>query len=272
MAYCRNCGSELPEGAQVCPKCGFAVSQPVQTYPSATRSRRRLSPWALAGFAVLGFIILIALVSAFFFSGLFPFTSVVGSGHLQTQQENVTGFAIIDVSSGFRVQITRADAFSVRITADDNVLPYVQVTKNGETLSIGLTPGTSIQTTTLKAEITMPDLSELRFSGGVTGTATGFESSHDFRTEMSGGSKLMAEGKAANLVVSCSGGSELDLSDFPVSNADVDLSGGSQATINLSGTLNANISGGSRLFYLGNPTLGNINTSGGSSIARKSSS
>ena len=27
MPYCKNCGNELPEGAQFCPKCGTAVTK-----------------------------------------------------------------------------------------------------------------------------------------------------------------------------------------------------------------------------------------------------
>jgi len=61
----------------------------------------------------------------------------------------------------------------------------------------------------------------------------------------------------------------LDLTDFPVHNADVELSGGSVATINSDGELDANLGGGSILFYIGEPTLGDIDSSGGSVIRKK---
>ena len=76
-------------------------------------------------------------------------------------------------------------------------------------------------------------------------------------------------GAARDLMISTSGGSQLDLSGFHVANANVDMSGGSQATVNLDGGLDATLSGGSRLFYVGNPTMGDINTSGGSIISRR---
>ena len=75
-------------------------------------------------------------------------------------------------------------------------------------------------------------------------------------------------GQAVDLTALCSGGATLHLPDFKVNNANVNLSGGSQATINLDGRLDANLSGGARLFYVGNPTLGTINTSGGASISK----
>jgi hypothetical protein len=199
--------------------------------------------------------------------GLFPSSRVVGSGDLRTQEVAQSDFMIVDVGSGFKVNITQASSYSLSITADDNMFDYIEVTKTGNTLSVGLESGVSYQTSTLKAEITMPDLQEVQFSGGVNGTASGFVMSHDFRAELSGGSILRIEGEAGNLTATCSGGSRLELSEFGVTNASIDFSGGSQGTINVDGVLDADLSGGSLLFYIGNPTLGDINTSGGSNIS-----
>ncbi len=66
-----------------------------------------------------------------------------------------------------------------------------------------------------------------------------------------------------------SGGSTLDLENFPVHDASIGFSGGSSGTIRLDGTLDADLSGGSRLFYVGSPTLGDIDTSGGSGLQKK---
>ena len=269
MTYCRHCGAELEENARFCPKCGTPVAmQTIERKESIRRRRQSMSLWAIAGIAVLAIVVVAALiVFLFLLGGLFPFSRVVGSGNLRTQEEVLSDFVIVDVGSGFRVVITQASSYSISITADDNLFDYIQVTKTDDTLSIGLDPGVSYQTSTLKATIAMPDLEELQFSGGANGTATGFVMSHDFRAELSGGSILRMDGEANNLMVTCSGGSRLEFSEFAVNNASIDFSGGSQGTVNLDGTLDADLSGGSRLFYIGNPTLGDINTSGGSSIS-----
>jgi hypothetical protein len=83
-----------------------------------------------------------------------------------------------------------------------------------------------------------------------------------------GGSILEAQGYAGNFSLVCSGGSNAKLSEFAVGDADVELSGGSRVLINLEGILDADLSGGSRLFYVGNSTLGDINASGGSTVSR----
>ena len=55
---------------------------------------------------------------------------------------------------------------------------------------------------------------------------------------------------------------------FPVHNADVKLSGASQATVNLDGRLDADLSGASHLEYIGEPTMGVMTTSGASTVSR----
>ncbi len=79
---------------------------------------------------------------------------------------------------------------------------------------------------------------------------------------------LAARAKLDN-VLPDSGGGQIDLGDFSVGDADVEMSGGGRATVNPSGRLDVDASGGSHVFYVGNPTLGNIDTSGGSSVERE---
>jgi hypothetical protein len=78
-------------------------------------------------------------------------------------------------------------------------------------------------------------------------------------------------GGGSKIIASCSGGSRLGFGNFKVDDAEINLSGGSQGTVRVDGNLDADLSGGSQLHYIGNPILGNINTSGGSSISKTSS-
>jgi hypothetical protein len=195
--------------------------------------------------------------------------NVVGSGNLVTQQENFTGFSAVSMSSGFRFTITQSSTYSVRVTIDNNLVNYVEVTQARNTLSVGFVPGRSYQSTSPIVVITMPDMSRLDMSAGVTGTVTGFSSSHEFTVASSAGSVVTISGAASSLSIEASAGSRLDLSAFHVTNASVNLSGGAEATINLDGRLDANVSGGSQLYYVGNPTMGSISSSGGSVISRK---
>ena len=86
MANCSNCGSELPEGAQFCPKCGAAVSLGTLSNAPSSQPSFVLAFWGerfvawLIDVAIFGFISLFiglfTVLSGFsIFSGLSIFPS-----------------------------------------------------------------------------------------------------------------------------------------------------------------------------------------------------
>ena len=172
-------------------------------------------------------------------------TSTTGSGNVMTQEETITGFDKVEISQGFRLDISQGDTFSVVVRVDDNLVQYLQVVKQDNTLKIGLEPDRTYASATLRAEVTMPQLSRLTLRHGSRGTVSG-----------SGG----------DVTVEAFDGSRGDLSAFAVENATVVARGGSRLTVNVSGKLVADAHEGSRVDYLGNPTAVTTNTTGGSEI------
>ena len=59
------------------------------------------------------------------------------------------------------------------------------------------------------------------------------------------------------------------LADFSVDHAQIELSGGSSGVVNVDGRLDADLSGGSHLDYIGDAELGDIEKSGGSSLNKR---
>jgi len=86
---------------------------------------------------------------------------------------------------------------------------------------------------------------------------------------ISGASNMELEGDADDVRMDISGASRFLGEDFTVDDANLDLSGASSATINVQGTIDADLSGASSLYYIGSPTLGDIDVSGASKIRRK---
>ena len=109
----------------------------------------------------------------------------------------------------------------------------------------------------------------MELSGGSHGYVDGFTSLDEFYLDLSGGSHADLEGSADVLIVDASGGSHIELSEFSVEDADIELSGGSFGTINVSGRLDADVSGGSHLTYIGDPILGDIVQTSGSTVSMK---
>jgi hypothetical protein len=214
-------------------------------------------------------------------------TPVAGSGNVVTEEFGLSGFDKVEVSSAFDVEIQQGDAFSVVVRVDDNVQPYLDVVKQGSTLRIGLRPLSlgGVTIATLEAEVTLPSLAGLELSGASAVSVTGFESTEALfveasgasslggdiaaggvRVNVSGASQVKLSGSGEDLVMDVSGGSSVDLGDFPVTDANAEVSGASSATVNVTGTLDAEASGAARLIYLGSPTLGRVESSGGGTI------
>jgi hypothetical protein len=212
-----------------------------------------------------------------------------GSGNLVTRQESFTGFDRLDVGHGFDIEVRQAETFSVELRVDENAVKHLMAEVDGSTLRLGLkSPFYATVNVTLQATVTMPELSALSLSGGAGGSITGFGFSQPFALELSGGSDLVGDievgdvrcvvsggsdialtGAGGDLDLEVSGGGEANLSGFAVANAKVLSSGGGGATVNTTGRLDVEASGGGTVYYTGNPTLGNINTSGGSSVKRR---
>ncbi len=232
-----------------------------------------------------------ALIMALLLSGLLAGCQdvfVKGSGNLITESYNLSDFTKVEAHNGFMLELTRSSVFSVEITVDDNVQEYLEVDKSGDTLRIRLKRNHAYSSATLEVKITMPNLYGLSLSGGSRADIAGFSSSHDLSINLSGGSRVAGditagdagfdlsggsqvylEGTVDDLDIDGSGGSNLDLENFPADDAAINLSGGSGATVNVGGTLNINLSGGSRVIYVGEPTLGDTDLSGGSELKRK---
>ena len=233
---------------------------------------------------------------------------IIGSGELETREYEYTEFTRIEIGYAFEAEISQDNSFTVKITLDDNIFEYLDISQSGETLIITMKPGNVFTNVTQRAVITLPDLERLELSGASQADVSGFSSSHDLDFTVSGASKInisditsadvtmeisgasradgkltmtngdfdisgassiSLEGSAQDIIVDASGASRVNLDDFEVVNIRIDLSGASSGTINASGLLSCDLSGASHLYYIGNPILDDINTSGASSISQK---
>jgi len=236
---------------------------------------------------VVAIVAVVAVISAVLVLRGWP-GGLIGSGNLETEAYAFSDFTEIEIGSAFEFEIRQSSSYNISVTADDNVMEYVQVSQVGQTLKIGLRTVTWFGPATLRASVTMPELRGLTVSGASRGDIYDFSSTEDVditvsgasrvngditagdvEFDISGASTVQLDGSANDMVAHVSGASRLNLDDFTVNNADVDLSGASSGTINLDGRLDADLSGASRLWYIGEPTMGTIDTSGASTISEK---
>lgn len=195
--------------------------------------------------------------------------------------------------AGLDANILQSDSYAVSINMPQDMEKSLEITNSMKTLKIvanAITFGGERPVVTIK----MPDLQSADFSGGSRGKVAGFKLSHDLRIATSGGGSLELDvqvgkidmtvsggghlighiiftdatltatggsgveltGHGDNLtVLDASGGSQIRLADFPVTSADITMSGGSQADISVTDNLSVNLSGGSAVHYKGNPNI-----------------
>jgi hypothetical protein len=214
-------------------------------------------------------------------------------------------FNRLEINSAFDVTLNRADAYLVRLTIDKALYPYLKIDQRGDTLRLGLKSNYNYVNMTPQAVIGLPDLRGLKLSDASEAVVSGFSVSHSLDFELTDASQLkLADimagncnftlhdasrvsgsiqmddgnfniGDASNLKLSGSGeditmrgssSSELELADFPVTSASVDLTSGSHAVINVSDRMDVALSAGSVLEYIGNPRLGKLEMSEGSEL------
>ncbi len=141
-----------------------------------------------------------------------PDKGIHGSGKAITKELQLAGFATIEVSRAFQVELIRADSFHVTITSDDNLMPFVRSSKDGSTLRLSIDPNLkSFWATSLKATIAMPALERLRMASGSRVTMKGFKSTKPFQASIAYSGVLTGEIEAPSVDLDIAGGGRVTL-------------------------------------------------------------
>ena len=260
-----------------------------------SRARRRL---VLGAAAVLAGVVVVA-------AGCGAWVS--GSGDLVTRDVDVGGVTRVEAGSSFTVTVAYGQSAAATITIDDNLVEFLEADVSGDTLRVGMEPGNAFTDETLKLAVTLPELRAVDLSGASEGRVQGFASDApleivlsgasnlelaDVRAgrttvdasgasrltgrlqaggasfDLSGASKAVLAGAGGAVNIDASGASDVALGAFVVTAARAGHSGASHATVNVSGRLDVDLSGASGLRYIGQPRMGDIKTTGASSIER----
>jgi hypothetical protein len=202
-----------------------------------------------------------------FFNLSVNFGGVKGSGNVQTESREVSDFDAVDVGGVFQVEITAQKDFSVTVEADDNLLPLVKTTVEGNTLKIE-SDGKLHPTKPIVIRISAPDIAGLDVSGASSTTLIDVKNSA-LSVDASGASKIKISGETAKLTVDVSGATKINAEDLRSTDTSVDASGASGVTVNVSGELRADASGASNITYTGSPLKVEKSSHGASRVSQK---
>lgn len=192
-------------------------------------------------------------------------------GHLVSETAtlvfDLSDFTEISVPTVFSVTVTQGPDFLVEVAVDADVANRIDVTKSGSRLNIALISGDG-NIETLHAFVTMPVLNRIDLTGVVNASLNDFNQMQ-MTVNVGGVSRLQGNALMINdLTASVSGVSQLGFGDIrPIGNANIDVSGVSQATLNMDvgSTLTGSVGTGqgtdvSTLFYYGTNVAVNVTT------------
>ena len=212
---------------------------------------------------------------------------VKGSGHVTTREVSVPAFSRVAVSGSFDVTLAMGSTAVVSVRTDDNVADRVDVHVAGDVLHIGLKSGSEVRDATLHADVTAATLtgvdasgaskvrlattvqqSDLDLVGSGASNVDGDVQLDEGSIRLSGASQARLTGSVGALEAHLDGASQMDGQELNVGDLTVELSGASDASVTVSNTISAEVSGASTLKYGGNPRFTRRDVSGASSIER----
>ncbi|MGQ0678305.1 MAG: GIN domain-containing protein [Actinomycetota bacterium] len=195
-------------------------------------------------------------------------TEVVGSGNVVREVRQVTGFRRVDVGGLGELIVEQTGTESLRIEAEDNIVPLLRSDVEGGTLILGLKPGTRIRIgQPIVYRLTVKELDGLEVSGSVSAEVRGLESP-SLALELSGAVDVKVAGRAQQQTVNMSGAGSYDGELLQSRRVTVDLSGTANVVVAAAEFLEVSLSGTGSVFYVGNPSVSQ-RVSGTGSVVKK---
>ncbi|WP_128545924.1 head GIN domain-containing protein [Larkinella soli] len=230
------------------------------------------------------------ILSAFFILVLVTLTSCdydrIGPYEEDDRTYGLTNFDRLDIGSAFNIKVEQGSAFRVEARGNRNDLDDLEIYTSNGTLHAQFRRNRSRRRYDLYINITMPTLRGVEFSGASRSTIDGFQGLRELDITLTGASKSTVDVAADRLNFDLSGASDLDISggtgllrgelsgasslyafEFPVDEAELDLSGASSARVRVAKRLDVTASGASNVRYRGTPEL-RSRLSGSSSVTK----
>jgi len=171
-----------------------------------------------------------------------------GSGDIVSETREIGSFDRIQVSSGIAVEITVDPAAPEGVTSiyDDNLQDKILTEVNGDTLVIEVQGNVVAPGSGRMVKVAIPVIIGLFADGGAS---------------------VHGVGAADELELRAAGGAAVDFEDLIVQTMDVELDGGSTATVNPSLKVTGRVTGGATLTLTNSPTSRDLDLSGGGNVS-----
>ena len=191
---------------------------------------------------------------------------VRGNGQIKTEERQVGAFANVDTSGSFEIEWQNGSP-ALRITTDENLLPYIENDVSEDTLHLR-TRDHIWPTHGIKIVISSPTRTGGRTRGAVKLTVKQL-SGPTFALESKGASEVTLSGNIDRLSVDMTGASQLAAAELQTKTAEISTTGAGDAEVAVTDTLKVVITGAGKVTYSGNPPTIKKQITGAGSIRHK---
>jgi Putative auto-transporter adhesin, head GIN domain len=191
---------------------------------------------------------------------------VRGNGQIKTEEQPTAAFANVDASGAFEIEWQNGSP-AVRVTTDENLLPYIENNVSGDTLHLR-TREHLWPTHGIKVVISSPTRAGGKIRGAVKLTVKQL-SGPIFALESKGASEVSLDGSVDRLLVDMTGASQLAAAGLQAKTAEISTTGAGDADVAVTDTLKVVITGAGKVSYSGNPPTIEKQITGAGTIRHK---
>lgn len=236
-----------------------------------------------------------------FLTGCFMHEYEFGNGSIEEDIRTVPSFTAINSSGMFDVYFEYSDSTKVTVSCESNLIQYIETAVFENELKIRVPNFITLRPTkAIEIYVKGPQIESIKLSGAGL-IQTDSVNSKSLVLELSGAGKIMTDFYGQNLYTNISGSGKIDVFalcnnyelnvsgsgdvelygsanyakyrisgsgnvkayEFPVVEADVNVSGSGSLFLNVEEKMKANISGSGSIYYFGHPSIeSNVSGSG----------
>jgi hypothetical protein len=210
-----------------------------------------------------------------------------GNGKIVKKERSVSGFHSIGVSGGIDVYIIPGNVEKVVVEADENIQEAIVTLVSNGVLKIYCDKSIN-NSRKLNVYVNVKELDKVTASGGCDvyaetslrypSLAFDFSggsdlklncSTHKLSCSLLGGSDAEIRGSADKANLEAIGGSDIKASELTIGKCKVEVTGGSDVNMRVTGELSVEASGSSNVTYTGSPVIISKSLSGASELIKK---
>lgn len=196
-----------------------------------------------------------------------------GNGNMQTENRTESGFKGVESYGSFDLYVSTGNAHSIKIEAEENILPYIETYVDGDILKVDTKDGYSLNPRrSIKVYVSAPEFRRIKSHGsgdikgenriigsekldlGVTGSADiKMEvDAPEVTVDVTGSGNVQLAGKTRIFKSTISGSGDVHAYDLLSEETSVRVAGSGNADVHASVSLNVSVAGSGDVRYRGN--------------------